>query len=151
MTAMTYRKATGILEEAGFVVDNTAVRFNVKDKRDCNGIVGMVTKTVPYQMDTAFAIFTELTESDQFLIANTLRTLMMTKLDNREDEQLYYVNLIKGTVQGYLVKDELMDAFILSTKNERSKYKTKFTKAEIMAIDPNYWPFAVPVEEIDNE
>lgn len=36
-------------------------------------------------------------------------------------------------------------------KYQYDNCKTKFTKAEIMAINPNYMLFAVPVEEIDND
>ncbi|MBC1379396.1 DUF1642 domain-containing protein [Listeria innocua] len=63
-----------------------------------------------------------------------------------EKEQLYYVKLIDQAT-GYLnVRRDGCKSLNNSVQNDI--FKTKFTEAEIKAIDERYWQFAVPVEEV---
>lgn len=61
------------------------------------------------------------------------------------EEPLYYVKLIdrKG---GYLNVGKNSGSKSLSTKHENITYKTKFTRAEVKAIDPRYLEFLEEVE-----
>lgn len=143
MTVMTYKRATGILKEAGFKTQKHDNTYWVSNEK---GTLGLVYMKIPYQMSTERYDFDDLTENEQFLIANTLRKLMMTKLDQREEEQLYYVQFVEGDVNSYL-NENYAGELIATTKYQYDNCKTKFTKAEIMAINPNYMLFAVPVED----
>ena len=61
-----------------------------------------------------------------------------------EKEPLYYVRLMSD---GYLNQNTDGNVIFVDNKNEFSRFKTKFTKSEIKAIDERYWQFAEPVEE----
>ncbi|EKA2551380.1 DUF1642 domain-containing protein [Listeria monocytogenes] len=62
-----------------------------------------------------------------------------------EKEPLYYVKLI-DQANGYLnVRNDGRRS--LSDSVQHDIFKTKFTEAEIKAMDERYWQFAVPVEE----
>ena len=147
MTVMTYKRATGILEEAGFKVHETSENYVVINKELITGTVGIISKEIPYQLDTYRSAFDGLKENEQFLIANTLRKLMMTKLDQREEEQLYYVQFVEGDDESFLLRYLKDGELVISNFIYGDDYKIEFTKAEIMAINPNYMPFAVPVDE----
>lgn len=147
MTVMTYKRATGILEEAGFKVHETSENYIVINKELITGTVGIISKEIPYQLDTYRSAFDGLKENEQFLIANTLRKLMMTKLDQREEEQLYYVQFVEGDDESFLLRYLKNGELVISNFIYGDDYKIKFTKAEIMAINPNYMLFAVPVED----
>lgn len=65
-----------------------------------------------------------------------------------EKEPLYYVRLSNVQMlsqNAYLMKTE--GGRVVVADNNRFE-DMKFTEAEIKAIDENYWPFAVPVEEV---
>lgn len=62
-----------------------------------------------------------------------------------EKEQLYYVKFIDDE-SAYLNASSSGD--LIATSNEGCGFKTKFTEAEIKAMDERYWQFAVPVEEV---
>lgn len=66
-----------------------------------------------------------------------------------EPEQLYYVPLIKNNEDGYLNRDSTGGHMYLDDNTNYSSTKTKFTMPEIIAIDPRYKAFAVPVGEVD--
>ena len=66
-----------------------------------------------------------------------------------EPEQLYYVPLIKNNEDGYLNRDSTGGHMYLDDNTNYSSTKTQFTMPEIIAIDPRYKAFAVPVEEVD--
>lgn len=60
-----------------------------------------------------------------------------------EKEPLYYVKIPSLAYDMFLVKGE--DGELIVFQN--TSCGTKFTEAEIKAIDERYWAFAVPVEE----
>ncbi|WGI18577.1 DUF1642 domain-containing protein [Latilactobacillus sakei] len=67
-----------------------------------------------------------------------------------EPEQLYYVPLIKKYAGGYLNQSRSDKSYIdLSGNGDSKLVKTKFTMPEIIAIDPRYKAFAVPVDEVE--
>ena len=67
-----------------------------------------------------------------------------------EPEQLYYVDFGKAFGEDrYLNKYDKRDYYGLANKNEPTHYKTQYTMPKIIAIDPRYKAFAVPVEEVD--
>lgn len=147
MTVMTYKRATGILEEAGFDVHETLENYVVINKELITGTVGIISKEIPYQLDTYRSAFDGLKENEQFLIANTLRKLMMTKLDQREESKRYYVKFVEEDGMSYLKQFGDGSKSVSSLMSYSTGVKTLFTKAEIMAINPNYMLFAVPVED----
>lgn len=61
------------------------------------------------------------------------------------EEPLYYVHLMSGE-GGYLNIGKNLGSKMLSTKYESETYKTKFTRAEVKAIDPRYLEFLEEVE-----
>lgn len=61
-----------------------------------------------------------------------------------EKEPLYYVKIPSLAYDMFLVKGE--DGELIVFQN--TSCGTKFTEAEIKAIDERYWAFAVPVEEV---
>lgn len=61
------------------------------------------------------------------------------------EEPLYYVHLLSGE-EGYLNISKHSDFEGISTKYEGVIYKTKFTRAEVKAIDPRYLEFLEEVE-----
>lgn len=61
------------------------------------------------------------------------------------EEPLYYVKLLDDT-GGYLSIEKNLGLKVLSTKYESGTYKTKFTRAEVKAIDPRYLDFLEEVE-----
>ncbi|EKZ5139157.1 DUF1642 domain-containing protein [Listeria monocytogenes] len=66
-----------------------------------------------------------------------------------EKEPLYYVQLIRR-LSGYLnVRND--ESSFLDSPYEVGLNKTKFTEAEIKAMDERYWQFAVLVEEVEGE
>lgn len=67
-----------------------------------------------------------------------------------EKEPLYYVKLPVAyfnhlDLETYLMKDDRGNITIADNNDFDDM---KFTESEIKAIDENYWPFAVPVEEV---
>lgn len=63
-----------------------------------------------------------------------------------EPEQLYYVRFIQNNSRSFLNSSDSNGLEIYD--NEETEYiKTKFTMSEILAIDPRYKAFAVPVED----
>ncbi|MBC1631874.1 DUF1642 domain-containing protein [Listeria welshimeri] len=66
-----------------------------------------------------------------------------------EKEPLYYVQLIRR-LSGYLnVRND--ESSFLDSPYEVGLNKTKFTEAEIKAMDERYWQFAVSVEDSEGE
>lgn len=65
-------------------------------------------------------------------------------------EQLYYVWFLKDDEESFL-NISATDRMVYSREDDRNDYRTKFTMAEIEAIDQRYKAFAIPVEEVDNE
>ncbi|MGV3235354.1 DUF1642 domain-containing protein [Latilactobacillus curvatus] len=65
-----------------------------------------------------------------------------------EAESLYYVRFIQNNSHSFLNSSE-SDGLEFSDNEETEYIKTKFTMPEILAIDPRYKAFAVPVEEVD--
>ncbi|EAD5297049.1 DUF1642 domain-containing protein [Listeria monocytogenes] len=63
-----------------------------------------------------------------------------------EKEPLYYVKFIDDE-SAYL--NAWPSGDLLATSNEGCGFKTKFTEAEIKAMDERYWQFAVPVAEVE--
>ena len=61
-----------------------------------------------------------------------------------EKEPLYYVKIPSLAYDMFLVKGE--DGELIVFQN--TSCGTKFTEAEIKAIDERYWAFAVPLEEV---
>ena len=64
-----------------------------------------------------------------------------------EAEQLYYVRFIKNDSHSFLNSSD-SDGLEISDNEETEYIKTKFTMPEILAIDPRYKAFAVPVEKV---
>ncbi|EAH0455632.1 DUF1642 domain-containing protein [Listeria monocytogenes] len=66
-----------------------------------------------------------------------------------EKEPLYYVKIFER-VSGYLnVRNDGIQ--FINTRGQNVELKTKFTEAEIKAMDERYWQFAVPVEDSEGE
>lgn len=66
-----------------------------------------------------------------------------------ESEQLYYVRFIKGD-KGSFLNAGNFDTMVFNRNDQGEHgYRTKFTMDEIIAIDPRYKAFAVPVEEVE--
>ena len=63
------------------------------------------------------------------------------------EKPLCYVQFLKGDNKKVLNKDLINGDLFISSKDECDRFKTKFTEAEIKAIDERYWQFAVPMEE----
>lgn len=61
-----------------------------------------------------------------------------------EKEPLYYVKIPSLAYDMFLVKGEGGELIVF----QNTSCGTKFTEAEIKAIDERYWAFAVPVEEV---
>ena len=143
---MKYTEATEELRFGGFEVSETNVGYHVYNvNNDC---VGYVNKDKRYQQDTNFTSFKELGEKDSFLVYTTLNNLAMTPPLNRLDDTLYYVDfigydggecLVQNVESGYL--------FIGHKTDSTTMYKTKFTKAEINDINPDYLAFAFKCED----
>lgn len=72
---------------------------------------------------------------------------MMTKLDQREESKRYYVKFVEEDGMSYLKQFGDGSKSVSSLMSYSTGVKTLFTKAEIMAINPNYMLFAVPVED----
>ncbi|XRJ98160.1 DUF1642 domain-containing protein [Latilactobacillus sakei] len=68
-----------------------------------------------------------------------------------EAEQLYYVDFGGDSRYRFLNLDTRSDEIKIDNKNQCTNYKVKFTMPEIIAIDPRYKAFAVPVEEVDGD
>lgn len=66
-----------------------------------------------------------------------------------EEEPLYYVQFVEGSRNSYLNKDHDDGTYNTMDKAQMGSYQTKFTEAEIKEINPTYWAFAVPVEEME--
>ncbi|WP_270268965.1 DUF1642 domain-containing protein [Enterococcus lactis] len=74
--------------------------------------------------------------------------------DEVEKEPLYYVKLkIPGAtyylIQTFLMPGDTHMCFSAATERYGAKWKNTFTEAEIKEIDERYWPFAVPVDEVE--
>lgn len=67
-----------------------------------------------------------------------------------EAESLYYVRFIQNNSHSFLNSSE-SDGLEFSDNEETEYIKTKFTMPEILAIDPRYKVFVVPVEEVDGD
>ena len=67
-----------------------------------------------------------------------------------EPEQLYYVRFIQNNSHSFLNSSE-SDGLEISDNEETEYIKTKFTMPEILAIDPRYKAFVVPVDEVDGD
>ena len=65
-----------------------------------------------------------------------------------EPEQLYYVRFT-GNNGDFLNLNTETGKVFTGGHQAIYEYKTKFTMPEILAIDPRYKAFAVPVEEVD--
>lgn len=61
------------------------------------------------------------------------------------EEQLYYVKLVDKEF-GYLNQNIDDLRLTVSNKNQTSDWKSKFTRAEVKAIDPRYLEFLEEVE-----
>ena len=61
------------------------------------------------------------------------------------EEPLYYVKLIDNGI-GYLNHNVRFNIYLLGTKQKALDFKTKFTRAEVKAIDPRYLEFLEEVE-----
>ncbi|EAF2068567.1 DUF1642 domain-containing protein [Listeria monocytogenes] len=81
---------------------------------------------------------------------NPIETLIKMKYGYEvEKEPLYYVQLIRR-LSGYLnVRND--ESSFLDSPYEVGLNKTKFTEAEIKAMDERYWQFAVSVEDSEGE
>ena len=67
-----------------------------------------------------------------------------------EPEQLYYVRFIQNNSRSFLNSSD-SDGLEISDNEETEYIKTKFTMPEIIAIDPRYKAFVVPVDEVDGD
>ena len=67
-----------------------------------------------------------------------------------EPEQLYYVQFIKNDGYSFLNSSD-SNGLEISDNKETEYIKTKFTMSEILAIDPRYKAFVVPVDEVDGD
>jgi len=65
------------------------------------------------------------------------------------ESKKYYVHFVKGYKNGYLNVHKYTGEIFISTRTgiDNDVFKTAFTDEEIIAIDPRYMAFAVPVEE----
>lgn len=70
-----------------------------------------------------------------------------TVIEEEPKEPLYYIKLIKNSYEGYLNLNIKTGELFIAGKPEYEYFRTKFTKDEILKFDPDYWNFAVPVEE----
>lgn len=71
-----------------------------------------------------------------------------------EPEQLYYVMFVKrdhNRPSRFFNKNMENGELFIDDVFETANVKTKFTMPEILAIDPRYKAFAVPVEEVDGD
>lgn len=75
---------------------------------------------------------------------DTLLTLALMPYGYEVEESLYYVKFIDDHDFSYLNKLSSGE-YNTASKLQNDEYKTQFTEAEIKAIDPRYWNFAVPV------
>ena len=66
-----------------------------------------------------------------------------------EPEQLYYVIMPIDRTHCFLNQNEDDGEVFFDEKDAVMRIKVKFTMPEILAIDPRYKAFAVPVEEVD--
>ncbi|WP_353891472.1 DUF1642 domain-containing protein [Latilactobacillus sakei] len=67
-----------------------------------------------------------------------------------ETEPIYYVRFIQNNSHSFLNSSE-SEGLEFSDNEETEYIKTKFTMPEILAIDPRYKAFAVPVDEVDGD
>lgn len=72
------------------------------------------------------------------------------KADEPESEQLYYVRFIQNNSRSFLNSSD-SNGLEISDNEETEYIKTKFTMSEILAIDPRYKAFVVPVDEVDGD
>lgn len=63
---------------------------------------------------------------------------------------IYYVRFIQNNSRSFLNSSD-SNGLEISDNEETEYIKTKFTMSEILAIDPRYKAFAVPVEEVDGD
>lgn len=68
-----------------------------------------------------------------------------------EPEQLYYVIMPIDRTHCFLNQNEDDGEVFFDEKDAVMRIKVKFTMPEILAIDPRYKAFAVPVEEVDGD
>lgn len=66
-----------------------------------------------------------------------------------EPEQLYYVQFVEDDVESFLNVSKENGRTQVDDRSEGKYWKTKLTMPEIIAIDPRYKAFAVPVEEVE--
>lgn len=66
-------------------------------------------------------------------------------------KHLYYLKFDFGGINDYLNYLCFIDQNTVGDKTEDKNHKTKFTMEEIKAIDENYVPFAVPVDEVNTD
>lgn len=73
-----------------------------------------------------------------------------------EEEPKFYINLVSGD-RSMGDWDRLIQSTwsgkleVVSSGWELAERRDMFTKEEIMNIEERYWPFAVPVEEVNHE
>ncbi|EPB7466517.1 DUF1642 domain-containing protein [Listeria innocua] len=66
-----------------------------------------------------------------------------------EKEQLYYVKFVDGNnVDNCYLNAGYSGRLIVADSYVGCGFNTKFTEAEIKAMDERYWQFAVPVDEV---
>lgn len=108
-------------------------------------ISAIVRKCDEYALDNIIRCWVGV-PSNQWKLINALRNGY-----EAEPEQLYYV-VMPGVTDfySYLVKRPGGN-YIFGDGEEIAGYKAKLTMPEILAIDPRYKEFTVPVEEVDDE
>ncbi|TWW13617.1 hypothetical protein LABALGNA3A7_05400 [Dellaglioa algida] len=146
---ITYTKAKRELNDLGLIIGEDLSTFIIYTKN--SNAVAIISKTIQYELDSLNFNLDELDKDSRKYVAKITWELAATPIDEREEPKRYCVQFVEGDDDSFLLRDMKDGELFISMLIYDDDYKIEFTKAEIMAINPNYMLFAVPVEEIDNE
>lgn len=109
-----------------------------------------VSQNYKYELEVDTDCFDTLSKDRQSKIWSLAIELSSTPLEQRLDDDLYYIHFLPENDESYLVRDnDDGELFIGYKDNVANSYQTKFTKVDIIAINPDYMTFAVKIEEED--
>lgn len=111
-----------------------------------------VSRNYKYELEVDTDCFDTLSRDHQAKIWSLAIELSSTPLEQRLDGDLYYIHFLpeNGEDESYLVRDNDDGVLFIGCKdNITNSYQTKFTKVEIIAINPDFMAFTVKIEEED--
>jgi len=142
---ITYTKAKRELKNLGLITEEDLSTFGIYTKN--SNTLAVISKTAQYELDGFNFNLDNLDKDSRIHVAKITWELAATPIDEREEPKRYCVQFVEGDDDSFLLRDMKDGELFISMLIYDDDYKIKFTKAEIMAINPNYMLFAVPVED----